>query len=108
MDDVTADCGARYESVIFLNYFKGLRNHRQGGMVMYPLEEVLPLALLAVVAGADSFVDIARYGRMKVEFLLRFRPCPDGTPSHDHVGDIFASLDAERLLRCSSPGPPRW
>jgi hypothetical protein len=24
----------------------------------------------------------------------------DGTPSHDHLGDIFASLDAEQFQRC--------
>ena len=30
-----------------------------------------------------------------VVFLRRFRPCRDGTPTHDHLGDILATLDAE-------------
>ena len=100
MDDVTTDCGALFEAVVFLNHFKDMPDHRQRGKVMYPLEEVLLLALLAVLAGAESFVDIARFGRMKLELLRRFRPFLDGTPSHDHLGDIFAALDAEQFQRC--------
>jgi predicted transposase YbfD/YdcC len=75
-------------------------DYRQRGKVTYPLDEVLLLALLAVLAGAESFVDIARFGRMKLELLRRFRPFLDGTPSHDHLGDIFAALDPEHFQRC--------
>ena len=84
-------------AIVFLHHFKDMPDPRQRGKVMYPLEEILLLALLAVLAGADSFVDIARFGRMKLEFLRRFRPFRDGTPSHDHLGDIFAVLDAEHF-----------
>src|SRR6185437_12754825 len=42
----------------------------------------------------------ARFGPMKRDLLRRFRPFRDGTPSHDHLGDIFAALDAERFQRC--------
>ena len=73
---------------------------RQRGKVMYPLDEVLLLALLAVLAGAETFVDIARFGAKKLPLLRRFRPFLGGTPSHDHLGDIFASLDAEHFQRC--------
>jgi predicted transposase YbfD/YdcC len=57
------------------------------------------LSLLAVLAGAESFVDIARFGEKKLELLRRFRPFRDGTPSHDHLGDIFATLDATEFQR---------
>ncbi len=68
--------------------------------MIYPLEEVLLLCLLAVLAGADTFVDIARFGTQKRALLRRFRPFRDGTPAHDHLGDIFATLDAEHFQRC--------
>jgi predicted transposase YbfD/YdcC len=100
MDDEATAGGAFGETVAFLNHFKDLPDPRQRGKVMYPLEEVLLLALLAVLAGAESFVEIARFGSKKLELLRRFRPFLDGTPSHDHLGDIFAALDAEQFQRC--------
>ena len=100
MENVTTNCGALAEAITFLNHFNDMPDPRQRGKVMYPLAEVLLLALVAVLAGAESFVDIARFGRMKLGLLRRFRPFLDGTPSHDHLGDIFAALDAEQFQRC--------
>ncbi|WP_372402259.1 ISAs1 family transposase [Tistrella bauzanensis] len=70
------------------------------GKIVYPLDEVLLLSLLAVLAGAETFTDIARFGQKKLDLLRRFRPFADGTPPHDTLGDIFASLDAESFQRC--------
>ena len=89
--------GAFGESVVFLGHFKDLPDPRQPGKVIYPLDEVLLLCLLAVLAGAETFVDIARFGEKKIDLLRRFRPFRDGTPAHDHLGDIFATLDAEAI-----------
>jgi predicted transposase YbfD/YdcC len=100
MGGEAADCDAYGEAVVFLKYFEDLPDARQRGKVMYPLEEVLLLCLLAVLAGAETFVDIARFGSKKLAFLRRFRPFREGTPSHDHLGDIFATLDAEHFQRC--------
>jgi len=100
MEELAAAPGAGYETLVFLEYFEDLPYPRQRGKVMYPLDEVLLLALLAVLAGAETFVDIARFGAKKLPLLRRFRPFLGGTPSHDHLGDIFASLDAEHFQRC--------
>jgi predicted transposase YbfD/YdcC len=94
------EIGALYESVAFLNYFNDLPDVRQSGKVKYPLDEILLLCLLAVVAGAETITDIARFGRHKLSFLRRFRPFADGTPAHDHLGDILATLDPEPFERC--------
>jgi predicted transposase YbfD/YdcC len=94
------DVGALGEAVVFLEYFRDLPDVRQSSKVIYPLDEVLLLSLLAVLAGAETFVDIARFGDRKQAFLRRFRPFLEGTPSHDHLGDIFATLDAEQFQRC--------
>jgi len=51
---------------------------------------VLLLSLLAVLAGAETFAMSPALGRRS---LRRFRPFRDGTPSHDHLGDIYATLD---------------
>jgi predicted transposase YbfD/YdcC len=88
------------ETVVFLNHFKDLTDPRQAGKVAYPLDEILLLCLLAVLAGADTITDIALFGRMKLDLLRRFRPFANGTPAHDHLGDILASLDHEQFQRC--------
>jgi len=100
MDEVAADGGALGETIVFLRYFKDLPDPRQSGKVMYPLEEVLLLCLLGVLAGAETIVDIARFGDKKLDLLRRFRPFAQGTPSHDHLGDILATLAAEPFQRC--------
>lgn len=100
MDTSGNGTGAFGEVVVFLEYFKELPDPRQPGKVVYPLDEVLLLSLLAVLAGAEAFTDIARFGERKLDLLRRFRPFRDGTPPHDRLGDIFASLDAEKFQQC--------
>lgn len=100
MDGVAADGEVLAETVVFLSHFKDLPDHRQSGKVMYPLAEVLLLCLLAVLAGAETITDIARFGEKKLDLLRRFRPFAAGTPAHDHLGDILATLDAEAFQRC--------
>jgi predicted transposase YbfD/YdcC len=100
MDETTQDDGEIFETVGFLNHFNDLTDGRQAGKVVYPLDEVLLLALLAVLAGAETFTDIARFGEKKLLLLRRFRPFKDGTPPHDRVGEIFAALDADQFQRC--------
>jgi predicted transposase YbfD/YdcC len=100
MEAVAGEFAALSETVVFLNHFKDLPDPRQPGKIVYPLAEVLLLCLLAVLGGAETFVDIARFGEKKIDLLRRFRPFRDGTPSHDHLGDIFATLDAAAFQRC--------
>lgn len=100
MDGRAGECGALSEAIVFLDYFTDLPDPRQQGKVVYPLGEVLLLCLLAVLAGAETFADIARFGEKKLSLLRRFLPFRDGTPAHDHLGDIFAVLDAEAFQRC--------
>ena len=88
------------ESVVFLSHFRDLKDPRQQAKVAYPLEEILLLCLLAVLAGAQTITDIALFGRKKLDLLRRFRPFAHGTPAHDHLGDILAVLDPEQFQRC--------
>lgn len=95
MDRAAGERGIDYETTVFLNHFKDLPDHRQAGKVAYPLQEVLLLMLMAVLAGGVAFTEIARFGERKIDLLRRFLPFANGTPSHDHLGDIFAALDAQ-------------
>src|SRR6204780_2101663 len=100
MDVLACDAEAVAEAVVFLRYFSDLPDRRQAAKVRYPLAEVLLLCLLAGIAGAETITDIARFGEKKLSLLRRFRPFREGTPAHDHLGDILATLDAEQFQRC--------
>lgn len=100
MDSGEARAAANFETTVFLGYFRDMPDHRQSGKVTYRLDEILLLALLATLAGAEGFTDMARFGQKKLDLLRRFLPFADGTPSHDHLGDIFASLDPEAFRTC--------
>ncbi len=52
MDEAVGEC------VVFLKYFRDLPDPRQAGKVTYPLDEILLLCLLAVLAGAETLTDI--------------------------------------------------
>ncbi|HTT82589.1 MAG TPA: ISAs1 family transposase [Rhizomicrobium sp.] len=100
MEETGRDFSALAETTVFLQYFKDMPDRRQPGKVIYPLDEILLLCLLAVLAGAEAFTDIARFGEKKLALLRRFRPFANGTPAHDHLGDIFATLDAGAFRSC--------
>jgi predicted transposase YbfD/YdcC len=88
------------ESVVFLDHFADLPDPRQLSKVIYPLDEILLLSLLAVVAGAETFTAIAQFGKKKLGLLRRFRPFANGTPDHDRLSEVFAALDPEPFQTC--------
>jgi predicted transposase YbfD/YdcC len=57
------------------------------------LIDIVTIAICAVLSGADSFVEIATYGRAKEPWLRTFLALPNGIPSHDTFGRVFAALD---------------
>jgi hypothetical protein len=61
---------------------------------------VLLLCLLAVLGGAETFVDIARFGDKKLGLLRRFRLFRDGTPSHDPSAISLLPSTKAAFQRC--------
>ena len=101
MSQAQSQAERAFDQVVdWLEHFEALDDPRQSGKVWYPLDEMLLLCLLAVLAGAESWVEIAEFGKAKLDFLRRYRPFENGTPSHDQLGDLFAALDAEAFQRC--------
>jgi DDE family transposase len=60
--------------VEFLESFEPLEGHRQRAKVLYPLDEVLLLVLLGVLAGCEGWVEIEKFGEAELNRLRRFRP----------------------------------
>lgn len=80
-----------------LEYFASVADPRIERSRLHPLTSVLVLSLCAVVCGADSFVAIAHFGRAREVWLKTFLDLPNGIPSHDTIGRIFALLDPKAL-----------
>jgi len=56
------------------------------------LTDVLALAVLAVIAGAEGWEDIEEFGYQKHEWLRQFLRLPNGIPSHDTISRVFRML----------------
>jgi predicted transposase YbfD/YdcC len=68
--------------------------------VVYPLVNVVVIAVCAVISGADDFVAIAKFGRTKREWLARFLDLEAGVPSHDRFNAIFAAIKPAEFEKC--------
>ena len=92
MADALFQADRAHDQVIeWLSHFEELDDPRQAGKVAYPLDEMLLQCLLAVIAGAESWVEVAAFGKRKLEFLRRFADFTEGTPSHDQFGNLFSA-----------------
>jgi predicted transposase YbfD/YdcC len=90
---------AMSESVRIRDHFASLTDPRRR-KVVYPLIDIITIALCAVVAGADDFVAIAEYGRKKRTWLSQFLDLRGGVPSHDRFNAIFAAIKPGEFEKC--------
>jgi predicted transposase YbfD/YdcC len=68
------------------------------------LNDMIFIAICAVICGADGWVQIELFGNSKLKWFRTFMDLPNGIPSHDTFGRVFAKLDPEQFERCFS----RW
>ncbi len=61
------------------------------------LIDILVIAICAVICGADDWVAIAAFGRAKHRWFKTFLRLPNGIPSHDTFGRVFARLDPQQF-----------
>jgi predicted transposase YbfD/YdcC len=81
-------------------HFGDLNDPRVDRTKQYELIEIVTIALCAVICGADGWVAIEKWGNTKLDWLRRFLELPNGIPSHDTFGDVFARLDPEEFRKC--------
>jgi predicted transposase YbfD/YdcC len=68
--------------------------------VTYPLINIVMIAICAVLCGADDFVSIADWGRMKKKWLSKFLDLSTGIPSHDRFNAILAAIKPAEFEKC--------
>ncbi len=84
-------------SISILKFFAQLNDPRQTAKVLYPLPEIILVALCAAICGADSFVEMEEFGNAKRAFLRNILPFKNGIPGHDTFGAVFANLDSKQF-----------
>lgn len=82
------------------DHFSALTDPRSDHTKRHLLLDILTIALCAIISGADEWVAIEAYGEAKQEWLETFLPLPNGIPSHDTFGRVFAALPG-----CNPPLP---
>ena len=61
------------------------------------LKDILVIAILAVIAGAEGWEDIENYGYAKQQWLEEFLELPHGIPSDDTFRRVFERIDPSAL-----------
>lgn len=82
---------------VFNEYFAHIDDPRQAHKIEHLLSEILFITVLAIIAGADDFNEIAKYAKMKYHWLSSFLKLPGGVPSHDTFNRVLCLIDAEQF-----------
>jgi predicted transposase YbfD/YdcC len=78
-------------------HFSRVKDPRIDRTKRHRLLDIILIAICAVICGADSWVDIELFGKTKIEWLKTFLKLPNGIPSHDTFGRVFAALNPQEF-----------
>ena len=78
-----------------VQHFGTVEDPRCCGKIEHRLLDILVIAVCAVIACAESWCDIALYGRSKLAWLQTFLELPNGIPSHDTFRRVFMLIDPD-------------
>lgn len=82
----------------FFRHFKEVEDPRRDHPTTHhQLFDIIAITILATICGASNWVEIESWGKAKHSWLKSFLELPEGIPSHDTFGRVFALLDPEQL-----------
>jgi len=61
------------------------------------LRDIIILAICGVICGAEGWVEIEEFGKAKEAFFTQLLDLPNGIPSHDTFGRVFAAIDPKQF-----------
>lgn len=73
--------------------FRDLVDPRLARGRRHRLLDIVTIAVCAVISGAESWVEVAQWGRIKQDWLADWLELPHGIPAHDTFGRAFARID---------------
>jgi predicted transposase YbfD/YdcC len=78
-----------------LKFARTVPDRRINRKKLHLSEDIVFITFAAVLCGADTWEDIAAFGRAKKDFLKEFLLLPEGIPSPDTFNRFFAGLDSK-------------
>ena len=76
-----------------LSSFKQIEDNRRDLSKLHDLNDILVMAIVAVICGADTWNNIEEYCQAKEEWLAEFLNLENGIPSHDTFNRVISSID---------------
>jgi hypothetical protein len=61
------------------------------------LRDIIIIAMCGVICGGDGLVGIEEFGKAKESWLSELLKLPNGIPSHDTFGRVFALIDPNQF-----------
>lgn len=80
--------------------FSVLSDPRKNRNQVYSLFEIVTVAILAVLCGADDWVEISFWGKANLDWLQQREICLNGVPSHDTFSRFFRFVDPNAFEKC--------
>ncbi len=93
-----ADIACIQKSLV--QHFQDIKDPRVERTKKHQLTDILVIAILAVIAGAQGWEDMENYGISKKQWLEKFLALPHGIPSDDTFRRVFEFINPEELNRC--------
>src|SRR4051794_30041084 len=81
-------------------FFAPLKDPRRAYRRLHLLQDIIVIALCAVIAGAQDWQEIETFGRKRHAWLKRFLPLANGIPSHDTMERVFDRLQPQAFQAC--------
>jgi len=83
-----------------VDHFAPLDDPRLDRQKRHNLIDIIVIAICAVLAGANDWVAVESFGKAKQAWFQRFLELPNGIPSHDTFGRVFALLAPGEFQAC--------
>ena len=64
---------------------------------LHRLRDIIILAICGVICGAEGWVEIEEFGKAKEAWFTQLLDLPNGIPSHDTFGRVFACIDPKQF-----------
>ena len=82
-----------------VEHFERIKDPRIERSKEHGLIDILVMSLCAIIGGADSWVEVERFGKAKKGWFESFLELKNGIPSHDTFGRVFSLINPEEFKR---------